>query len=407
MTDLEIFGKKIPSWLKNSYHYKNKEDYDFSSMEIPTPKLEKIKSLKCFKEILRAIKFWDLDKEYYPYEIWEYVLNKKNEEKLTFFLAKKHKDSVNKYFLNIIDGEFIHEITEKDPHVEALYYQGREDNMKYLLYYHFVMNGQLEGIKYLHDSGVRADNDVFLVALQGIGKSYVEIVIYLYESGIELPDSSAVTEFAYDSKNIEILAFLRENNREHPEFKFDEDFNNLIEESGDEEFVNFMTSDYKREDGSVDPPVLVLEAKKFNVAIYPSENPDGSLNLKFSFPSVICKIQSYDKSINLVFFENISNNVLILKIHSNESLKYTTKQDINEIELTIDSYKTNGEIANSSIILDFKIIGKYDYSTFETRGKIKKKLGINIYPEEKTFLDSIIDLEITSKDNIKYEIQEI
>ncbi len=83
------------------------------------------------------------------------------------------------------------------------------------------------------------------------------------------------------------------------------------------------------------------------------------------------------------------------------------KQDINEIELTIDSYKTNGEIANSSIILDFKIIGKYDYSTFETRGKIKKKLGINIYPEEKTFLDSIIDLEITSKDNIKYEIQEI
>ncbi len=77
---------RVPTWIKNSEMYKNREDYDFPP-EDETPLYDlKLRNMKDFKNILKTIKFWQIDSPY-PREIWEFILS--NRDKVKHLLEKK------------------------------------------------------------------------------------------------------------------------------------------------------------------------------------------------------------------------------------------------------------------------------------------------------------------------------
>ncbi len=76
---LEEKLENAPEWIKRSEIWKNWRDYEFSENGKLYLYDSTIKSLKDFKNVIKAISFWKIEKPY-PYDFWKFILEHKNDE---------------------------------------------------------------------------------------------------------------------------------------------------------------------------------------------------------------------------------------------------------------------------------------------------------------------------------------
>ncbi len=182
---MSLKGKKIPKWIQKSEIYQHMDDYDFDTIEkIPLYDL-KIKTFKDFKNVLKTIRFWKIENPY-PYEIWSYILNPKNEAKVVNFLDENSENEFNEYFIPFFRVE-----SERD--LAGL----------------CVENGELDCLKYIDKHPDRFKDPWHPgLCMTAAADNYLDCLKFLYKIGC--PWDEETTLAAASSGHLECLMYAHE-----------------------------------------------------------------------------------------------------------------------------------------------------------------------------------------------------
>jgi hypothetical protein len=212
-------GKNVPEWIKRCEMYKNRENYEFErGNEIYLQDLE-IENIQDFKHALKTIKFWNIESPY-PYEIWEFIFEHKNEVKN---VLEKKNDETNKYFLeflNLSDVRKLLILAIKCEEINLIKYLEENDEFEqdeYKCDFEEDSNmalkfGTLEIVMYLYETGYIFEFDVIACesAAQNV-KHGLEILKWLRSQNPPCPWNMHTCAYAAGNENngLEILKWLR------------------------------------------------------------------------------------------------------------------------------------------------------------------------------------------------------
>jgi hypothetical protein len=181
----EILSKRnVPKWIQSSEIWQNWRDYDFSGMTKFYLYEDKVKTMKDFKNVWKAIQFWKINFPYF-YSFWEFTFN--NTSKVRDFLRDKHDFQT--------DGKLKKMVSETVP---------SKDVDKELIIF-AAATGSLINLIKLHENGVPWDQTTCAAAALG---GHLDCLQYAHEHGCPWYETTCNT--ASYSGSLDCLKYAHE-----------------------------------------------------------------------------------------------------------------------------------------------------------------------------------------------------